>query len=60
MPFQDNQNQVLTKGSSTNEMRGLEMVDSERIDPCVWRYTIVLRPNGPPQVSLGQRPKFPR
>jgi|GEM_PF-3628574 len=31
------------------------MVDSERIDPCVWRYTSVIRPKGPQEVSLGQR-----
>ena len=47
-------------GSSTNEVRGLEMVDSGRVDPCVWRYTRVLRPYGIRQVSPGQRPWFPR
>ena len=31
------------------------MADSGRVDPCVWRSSNAIRPNGPRQVSLGQR-----
>jgi len=47
-------------GSARNEVRDEEMADSGRVDPCVWRSSTSIRPNGPRQVSLGQRPRFQR
>ena len=47
-------------GSARNAVRDIEMADYGRVDPCVWRSSTAIRPNGPWQVSLGQRPRFQR
>jgi len=49
-----------TFGSTTNEVRDLEMADSGGSWACLWRLTTMILPNGPQQVSLGQRLRFPR
>ncbi len=51
---------VSNGGSARNEVRDIEMADSGRVDPCVWRSNTAIRPNGPRQVSLGQRPGVQR
>ena len=41
-------------------LRDIEIADSVRVDPCVWGSIAAIRPNGPWQVSLGQRPQVSR
>jgi len=41
-------------------LRDIEIADSVRVDPCLWGSIAAIRPNGPWQVSLGQRPQVLR